>query len=625
MSLVYVFPGQGSQYRGMGEGLFDKFADLTAQADEQLGYSLQELCLRNPGGLLNKTQYTQPALYSVNVFTYLDALQNGHIDPDAFFAGHSLGEFSALFAAGAYSYLDGLKIVQERGRLMAQAPSGAMAAVLGLDYADTRALLTENGFSGVDIANYNSRQQIILSGLHDDIDACERAFDAAGARFIPLNVSAAFHSRYMQPVQAAFARFLEGCEMRPLERQIVANVSARPYPRHGYQDHIVRQLTHPVLWYESVSWMLEHGMQELVELGPGKVLTDMYVHIRNAPLVNSDRQERDTVASGSVPQDAPARVDGTGKNKVVFMYGGQGSQYYSMGKELYANNPVFKESMDACDALLEPMLDVSIADLLYRQGSPLDEFSDVRYTHPALYCFGYSLTRVLQTAGIVPDAVLGYSLGEYVAATVAGVISLEDGLRMVVEQSRQLSDKAAGGGMLTILNDVKHWDQNPALYTEVSVASVNYHGNFVVSGTLDALETLKRALDEQSIASLLLPVEHAFHSRDIDSIEADFKSCIESLRTRQAEIPFYSCANGGRLENVDQQYWWDVIRRPVRFSEVVGDIAARSRATFVDLSPTGILSGFIKRGFDAPVEHHFAINQFGRNLQTVGSLIAALG
>ena len=625
MTLVYVFPGQGSQRKGMGEGLFEKFADLTDRADEQLGYSIKELCLSNPDGLLNQTQYTQPALYSVNALSYLDARQARGVSKPDYFAGHSLGEYNALFAAGTFDFLTGLKLVQERGRLMATAPKGAMAAVMGLDIANIQTLLKENNYAGVDIANYNSRHQIIISGLHDDINNCESVFVNAGARYIRLNVSAAFHSRYMQPIRAEFAKFLDKFDLRPLEIEVISNVSARPYSRSHYKDLLVQQLTQPVKWYETVSWLLTKPEPEIMEIGPSNVLTQLTVNIKKEPLLIDHSSDANDSGSAKFFPKVTSTIGSTSEDrKILFMYGGQGSQYYRMGMELYEKNSFFKENMDKCDAILKPLLQASLVEALYQCNAPLDEFDDVLYTHPALYCFGYVLTQVLMEEGIQPSAVLGYSLGEYVAATVAGIIDLEDGLRMVVEQSRYLSEKAAGGGMLTILKGVQHYEENPSLYSDVALASVNYHNNFVVSGEMQSLHVLKQYLDEQLIISLLLPVQHGFHSQAIDPIEKEFKAFVSELSTNDASIPCYSCASGSRLKTIDRQYWWDVIRRPVHFSSLVSEVHSQFPYTYVDLSPTGTLSSFLKHGFSNRLNHYVTVNQFGKNLQTVSRLVEAL-
>jgi acyl transferase domain-containing protein len=171
---------------------------------------------------------------------------------------------------------------------------------------------------------------------------------------------------------------------------------------------------------------------------------------------------------------------------------------------------------------------------------------------------------------------------------------------------------------------MKHYEENPSLYSDVELAGINYHNNFVVSGKIQALRVLKQFLDEQSIISLLLPVQHSFHSQAIDPIEEEFKAFVSELSINDAAIPCYSCASGGRLEAIDGQYWWDVIRRPVHFSSLVSEVHSKSPYTYVDLSPTGTLSSFLKHGFSDQLNHYVTVNQFGKNLQTVSKLVEAL-
>ena len=408
----------------------------------------------------------------------------------------------------------------------------------------------------------------------------------------------------MQPVQQAFSNFLNGFELKPLQVDVIANVTARPYPQTNYNEYLVKQLTKPVRWYESISWLLARPEPEIAEIGSGNVLTKLGFKIKEEPMPIEEKNEQ--------------------RKKILFMYGGQGSQYYRMGIELYENNLVFKQQMDKCDELYKSIMQASLLEKLYQDENSMEEFDDIIYSHPALYCFGYALTQVLVNEGIQPDAVLGYSVGEYVAAAVAGIISMEDGLRMVVEQSRCLSEKAAGGGMLAVLCDVKHYEENQTLYGDLELSSVNYHSNYVIGGEIESLRALKQRLDKDSIISLLLPVQHGFHSQAIDPAEEEFKASITELPIKDAKIPCYSCANGGRVENVDGQYWWDVIRRPVDFNSLVSEVNSQSPYIYVDLSATGTLASFLKYGFSDQLDQHITVNQFGKNLQTVNRLVEAL-
>ncbi len=290
---AFVFPGQGSQRVGMGSGLFDKvreFAALEPQIDAILGYSLRELCLKDPERRLSITAYTQPALFVVNALHYLDAVAEGA--KPALVAGHSLGEFNALHAAGVFDLLTGVRLVHKRGELMNRASGGGMAAVIGLDVEQVREVLRASNLIGIDLANCNSRAQTVLSGLTDDIKKARAVFEQAGAEaFVPLPVSAAFHSRYMRPAALEYESFLRAFEFSPPRIPVVSNVTARPYgtinPNDSTRGALVRQITSPVQWTRSVLYLLDRGVDRFRELGPGQVLTRLIQQIESPPVANA--------------------------------------------------------------------------------------------------------------------------------------------------------------------------------------------------------------------------------------------------------------------------------------------------------------------------------------------------
>lgn len=280
MSQIFLFPGQGSQKKGMGADVFPLFPDETAAADRLLGYSVVEQCLEDPGERLVQTQYTQPLLFVVSALTYLARAGDG-ASPDLV-AGHSVGEFAALFAAGVFDFETGVRIVQKRGALMSGATGGGMAAVVGMSADDIRRVLQEAGHDTVDVANLNSPRQTVLSGRTDDLLACRPAFEAAGAKFILLEVSGAFHSRYMAPAQAEFESFVRAFTLTPPRIPVIANVTARPYEPDAIVDMITRQITSPVRWVESMQYALEQPDATFEEIGPGSVLTGLLRQIRKA-------------------------------------------------------------------------------------------------------------------------------------------------------------------------------------------------------------------------------------------------------------------------------------------------------------------------------------------------------
>ena len=283
MTRICVFPGQGAQSVGMGRDLFDRFPDLVAQADEVLGYSLRALCLADEGGRLSRTEFTQPALYTVNALHYRRYLEDGGAVPD-FVAGHSLGEYNALLAAEAFDFATGLRLVQRRGALMGAISGGGMAAVIGLDVARIRDVLAGAGAAAVDVANYNAITQTVLAGPTEDLDRLAPPVEAAGGRLVPINVRTAFHSRYMRPVAQQFATFLAEQSFAPLVIPVVANFTALPYRDDEIANTLARQIDHSVRWVESVQYMLNEPDPDFTELGPGSVLTRLIQDIRRHPV-----------------------------------------------------------------------------------------------------------------------------------------------------------------------------------------------------------------------------------------------------------------------------------------------------------------------------------------------------
>lgn len=286
---VFLFPGQGSQARGMGEGLFDEvpeFFAVEAEINRVLGYSVRQLCLEDPDNRLKETQFTQPCLYVVNALHYYRAIAAG--EHPHFVAGHSLGEYNALLAAGAFDFITGLRLVQKRGELMARARNGGMAAVIGMEPARIAAVIEQSGLEGLDVANFNSPKQTVISGPLDEINRAAPLFEQAGARlFMPLQVSAAFHSRYMAEAADAFADFLAPFTFAPLQLPVIANVTGKPYPTDNpsasVRAALVQQITRSVQWVRSIEYLQAQGESDLREIGPGKVLARLVQEIGRQP------------------------------------------------------------------------------------------------------------------------------------------------------------------------------------------------------------------------------------------------------------------------------------------------------------------------------------------------------
>jgi [acyl-carrier-protein] S-malonyltransferase len=285
LRVAFVFPGQGSQYVGMGRDVYETYPEARAlfdEADGILGFPLSRLCFEGPKEELDDTINTQPALLTVSV-ALLRILALGQLGP-AIVAGHSMGEYTALVAAGALDFAAGLKLVQERGRVMKEAGErnpGAMAAIIGLDARILNEVCQEASSqfpaSSVQLANYNSPGQIVISGHKEALErALELARERGAKRAIPLAVSIASHSPLMQPAAQALAKVVARVDFHQPRVPVVANVTAAPITTVAeIREELVEQLTSTVRWVESVQYMIAQGVTTFVEIGPKNVLTGL--------------------------------------------------------------------------------------------------------------------------------------------------------------------------------------------------------------------------------------------------------------------------------------------------------------------------------------------------------------
>ena len=275
MSTAFLFPGQGSQFSGMGSDLFPQFPELVSASDEILGYSIVELCESEDSSRLNSTNFTQPALYVVSCLQAKALLDEGK-NP-SFCAGHSVGEFAALQSANSISFTDGLKMVAKRGEIMAKVSGGGMAAVIGMEADKISSILDQNGADQVDLANFNSPGQIVISGPSAQISDVLSPLKEGGARMVvPLKVSGAFHSRMMKEPAAQFGEFLKEFSFKPPEIPVFSNVEAEPYSSADLIPQLlVKQIFSPVRWTELIQGLRKNGVEDFIESGPGNVLTKL--------------------------------------------------------------------------------------------------------------------------------------------------------------------------------------------------------------------------------------------------------------------------------------------------------------------------------------------------------------
>jgi len=285
--VAYVFPGQGSQSAGMGFDLYGTYPAVREtfdEADASLGFPLSRLCFEGPDEELTKTHNVQPAILVTSV-ACLKALQQAattDLPAPSFVAGHSLGEYTALVAAGALSLTDAVLLVRERGRLMYEAGlamPGSMLALIGLDEQAVREISLQ---SGAEISNMNCPGQTVLSGAAQCLAEADRLARARSARAIPLKVSGAFHSALMEPVINEFSRVVANFRFQPPAVPVISNVTAQPLTdAESVREELVRQLRHCIQWQGSVEYMVQSGVTAFYEIGPGKVLSGLIRRINS--------------------------------------------------------------------------------------------------------------------------------------------------------------------------------------------------------------------------------------------------------------------------------------------------------------------------------------------------------
>lgn len=281
--IAFVFPGQGAQAVGMGRDIYESHESarqVLDDADKTLGFKLTDIIFNGPEELLKQTANTQPALVAASLAMY-EAIREKGIKPD-YVAGHSLGEYSALAVSGVISREDAIRTVRARGELMEQAVPGgrgAMAAVLGAERGALAALCAQisEDVDAVELANMNCPGQIVVSGTREGVAAVvERGREAGAKRVIPLEVSGPFHSSLMKPAAERLAGVLEQVAMSPAAVPVVANVTARPSTApEEIRQLLVEQVYSPVLWEDTIAWLIAQGVDTFVEIGSGSVLAGL--------------------------------------------------------------------------------------------------------------------------------------------------------------------------------------------------------------------------------------------------------------------------------------------------------------------------------------------------------------
>jgi acyl transferase domain-containing protein len=310
----------------------------------------------------------------------------------------------------------------------------------------------------------------------------------------------------------------------------------------------------------------------------------------------------------------------------VFMFSGQGSQYFHMGRALYDNDAIFREWLVRLDDLARRSIGQSVIEAIYsdaqKKGDPFDR---TLLTHPAIFMVEVALAQSLMHAGVQPDMVLGASMGSFAAAAVAGFLSVEDALTALIRQAMALEETCEPGAMTAILAD-------PALFAEdcfagrSELAAVNFSSHFVVSAKQAELAGIEATLKKRNVGHQRLPVSFAFHSQWIDRANAPFQSFMQSIKFEPGRLPLVCCDRTTTLTDLSKDFFWDAVRRPIQFRESIARLEQQGPRRYIDVGPAGTLATFLKYGLPATSEStvHAVLTPFGADLKNLAALSSSI-
>lgn len=307
--------------------------------------------------------------------------------------------------------------------------------------------------------------------------------------------------------------------------------------------------------------------------------------------------------------------------RTVLMFSGQGSHYFQMGRELFENNRVFRDWMMRLNERAEALLNQSVLDAIY-SGGKTTNFDRTLLTHPAIFMIEYSLAQCLLESGVMPHLLLGTSLGSFAAAAVAGCIEVDDAMRAVVKQAIAFESCCTPGGMISVLAD-------PALFAEdflsrhSELAAINFDSHFTVAARDRDVSEIEIELRKRGVTHQRLAVSFAFHSKWIDEARGPFESFMRSMPYTPARLPLACCEQAALLSAIPRDFFWRVVRKPIRLRETVAMLERSGVHRYVDVGPAGTMATFTKYCLPAGSlsTTHAILTPYGRD---VGNLSAAL-
>lgn len=310
------------------------------------------------------------------------------------------------------------------------------------------------------------------------------------------------------------------------------------------------------------------------------------------------------------------------RRRVVFMYSGQGAQYFQMGRALFDGDPAYRDALIRAERICGPIEGRTVSEILFsRPLADSEHFDSLAETHPVLLSVAWALTEALAARGIRPDLVLGYSLGETIAAVVSGALSLDQAFWALRAQAALYERNAPPGRLVAVLDGPALLDSAPEWRGRVHLAAVNAPGHIVVALAEAELPLFRGWLEARERVHFVLPVRFGFHSPLVQVVKQGFLDIAGQLGFGRPRLPMMSCALAGPVEALDAAHFWGVNRGMVRFAETVRGLAADPAAVLIDVGPSGTLAGFIRLGGGALATALPVMNQFGRDKQTLEQVV----
>lgn len=283
-------------------------------------------------------------------------------------------------------------------------------------------------------------------------------------------------------------------------------------------------------------------------------------------------------------------------NSLVFMFSGQGSQYFHMGAKLFESEPLFRDVLSYAEEFTRTHFNVSwLSELYHPKNNKSDKFNKTLLTHPAIFIVEYALAHLLMDKyQLIPEYVLGTSLGEVTAAVVAGHITFEQGLHVVMCQALAIQESCPEGSMLAILNNKELYKNNLFLAENSEIAAINFDEHFIISGSLANINECENNLKNQNITTFLLPVSHGFHSKFIEMAQEKFINQIKSMEIKPGKYKMVSCIYGSEISLSNYRYFWELVREPILFQQAFKELESKDNFIYLDLGPFGTLATFVK-------------------------------